>query len=153
MPEPNGVSAREAGGFGAPLDAELRFDALQAAPIAEPAQGGAEVDVELVELEVWELSLQDGQVETAAEEGDDGAEVADGVREIGQVLAFYERLVFDAVVDADDGCRIVAGAAGGVSGAAFCSSPPPHMLAERPTSAIAAAAATIINFRMLSSPL
>ncbi len=51
--------------------------------------------------------------------------------------------------------------AGGWSGCAGCSaggagsgalSPPPHVLADKPTSAIAAAAATIRNFLMSSSP-
>ena len=45
-----------------------------------------------------------------------------------------------------------SGAAAGASGAACFSSPPPQVLADKPTSAIAAAAATIRTFLMSSSP-
>ena len=64
--------------------------------------------MDLIQPDRWERAFDDRKIEAAAEKRDDYTVVADSVVEIGEVLAFDERHVFDPVVDPNDGDRLVA---------------------------------------------
>lgn len=86
-PQDDRVEATEAVDPIGPGDAEFLFDAFEAAPVAELAEKGMEVQVDLIEFETPKRALQDRKVERAAAERHDHGIARNLVAEILKILA------------------------------------------------------------------